>query len=105
MLEVGDRGEGKNARPWMSNRMEAEASEGSVSENMGVDETRRTAVREGSEIGFMLPESGRDLRPESGREIVPGFWARLLDLILGAGIRARFRARNPGANRARIPAT
>ena len=66
MLEVGDRGEGKNARPWMSNRMEAEASEGSVSENMEADETRRKAVREGSEIGFMLPDSGRKSRPDSG---------------------------------------
>ena len=75
---------------------------------LGKHGSRRDAtegVREGSEIGFMLPESGRDLRPKSGREIVPGFWAKLLDLVLGAGIRARFRARNPGADRARIPAT
>ena len=71
IFEVGDRGEGKNARPWISNRMEAEASEGSVSKDMEADETRRKAVRGGSKIRFMLPESGRDLRPESGREIVP----------------------------------
>ena len=88
IFKVGDRGEGKNARPWISNRMEAEASEGSVSKDMEADETRRKAVRGGSKIRFMLPESGRDFRPESGARVR----GRINRLLLGAGIRPRIEA-------------
>ena len=77
--------------------MEAEASEGSVSKDMEADETRRKAVREGSEIGFMLPESGRDLRPDSGREIAPEFRAEIKRLDIGRW--------NPGAIKRGVPST
>ena len=43
MPEVGDGDEGKTICPWISNRMGAEASEGSISEDMEADETRRKA--------------------------------------------------------------
>ena len=50
---------------------------------MGLAETRRTVGSSGREIGFMLPESGLDLRPESGAPV----WGRIIRFVLGAGIR------------------
>ena len=55
---------------------------------MGPAEMRQKVGAGGREINVMLPDSGLDLRPESG---APD-WGRTNRLLLGAGIRPRFEA-------------
>ena len=82
---MGDSGraEGEDVCAEVSETLGGEAPENPAQGGHGACGNAAKGWQRGRKISFMLPESGLDLRPESGAPV----WGRTIRFVLGAGIR------------------